>query len=312
MSNERPRLSIGLPVYNGETFLRAALDSLLAQSFGDFEIIISDNASTDKTAEICQEYVAKDQRIQYSHLNQNIGAAPNFNYVFNLARGEFFKWAAHDDICAPTFFEKCITILDSHPDVVLVYPQTTVIDSQGQEVEYYPDKLDLRSESPSHRFREYHRVYQAPYQCHPVFGIVRTHDLAKTALIGSYVSSDRVLLGELVLRGKIYEIQEKLFYSRFHPDSSVRKYPEFRDLVVWFDPKKRGKLQMVRWIMLSEYLAAIRRTKLSKREKTTCYLLMGQWLIWNRRGLLKDTLKGLFWPVVRPAIVKKIKAPGSS
>src|SRR5436190_12174806 len=94
-----PIVSIGLPVFNGERYLRQALDSLLGQDFQDFELIISDNASTDRTAEICRAYVAKDRRIRYYRNESNIGSAPNYRRVFELARGEFFKWCSHDDVC---------------------------------------------------------------------------------------------------------------------------------------------------------------------------------------------------------------------
>lgn len=107
-----PRVSIGLPVYNGQQYLRQALDSLLAQTFHTFEVIISDNASNDATPEICRDYAACDPRIRYVRHDVNRGAAWNFNYVFGLARGVYFKWHAHDDMLEPTFLEQCVTILD--------------------------------------------------------------------------------------------------------------------------------------------------------------------------------------------------------
>ena len=98
-----PRVSIGLPVYNGELFLENALDSILSQTYSDFELIISDNASDDKTEEICRSYAARDKRVRYSRNAHNLGAAPNYNRVYHLARGRYFKWASHDDVLAPEF-----------------------------------------------------------------------------------------------------------------------------------------------------------------------------------------------------------------
>jgi glycosyltransferase involved in cell wall biosynthesis len=109
---ELPSLTIGLPVYNGERYLAQALDALLAQTYQDFELIISDNASTDRTADICQEFVARDARVKYVRQRVNIGAGPNHNAVLTLARGRFFKWAAHDDVYAPTLLERCIEVLE--------------------------------------------------------------------------------------------------------------------------------------------------------------------------------------------------------
>src|SRR5215472_3946539 len=98
--NAAPRLSIGLPVYNGEDYLAESLEALLGQSYEDFELIISDNASTDSTADICRRYEKQDSRIRYVRQPRNIGAGPNHNYVVRHARGELFKWAAHDDLYA--------------------------------------------------------------------------------------------------------------------------------------------------------------------------------------------------------------------
>src|SRR5512139_3267591 len=124
MNPDKPRVSIGVPVYNGENFLKDALDSLLAQTFKDFEIVIADNVSTDQTEEICRSYAAKDARIRYYRNETNIGAGPNHNRVFELSRGEYFKWVCHDDMCAPEFLERCIEVLDRDPSVVLCHAET--------------------------------------------------------------------------------------------------------------------------------------------------------------------------------------------
>ena len=99
-----PRVSIGLPIYNGENFLGDAVESLLAQTFTDFELVLVDNASTDGTAAMCERFVARDKRVRYHRNPQNIGGAPNFNLAFQLAdRAPYFKWAAHDDRHLPDF-----------------------------------------------------------------------------------------------------------------------------------------------------------------------------------------------------------------
>jgi len=134
MSQKKPSLTIGIPVYNGEKFIGAALESLLAQTFEDFEVVISDNASTDNTAQICKAYAEKDKRIIFHQHVQNLGAIKNFNLLVSLANGKYFKWAACDDICAPTFLETCIAALEQDPSVVLAHPKVKVIDSQGNHL----------------------------------------------------------------------------------------------------------------------------------------------------------------------------------
>lgn len=126
-----PKVSIGMPVFNGEQFIRGALDSLLKQSFSDFELIISDNASTDGTERICREYAARDKRIRYVRQPTNLGAAANFKFVLDEARGEYFMWAADDDIRSADFLEEAVRLLDSRQDCVAA---TTPDRMEGESV----------------------------------------------------------------------------------------------------------------------------------------------------------------------------------
>ena len=106
MKGHTPRLSIGLPVYNGERYLAQVLDDLLAQTFADFEIIVSDNASTDRTPEICASRIKRDPRVRYFKNTRNVGAINNFNRVFHLSKAPLFKWVASDDVHRPTYLQK--------------------------------------------------------------------------------------------------------------------------------------------------------------------------------------------------------------
>ena len=108
-----PRVSIGMPVYNGADHVAKAIQAILSQTFEDFELVISDNASSDGTDQICRRYAALDPRIRYCRNDHNLGAAANYNRVFELARAEYFKWAAHDDLYAPEYLERCVAELDS-------------------------------------------------------------------------------------------------------------------------------------------------------------------------------------------------------
>jgi glycosyltransferase involved in cell wall biosynthesis len=261
---------MGLPVYNAESYLEETLDSLLSQTFSDFELIISDNASTDRTADICAAYAAQDQRIRYYRNDVNLGAAPNYNRTFELATGEYFKWMAYDDPCAPTCLERCVTTLDVSPEAIMCYPKTVVIDEQGEVIcNYaYEDGFDLRQDEPHLRLRQF---FDIGILCHPVFGLIRRDVLARTALIGSYPSSDRVLLGELSLLGKCYEIPEHLAYRRVHANNSFNETTTQAELWHWFDPNvKVGHLNM-RQRCTVEYFRNIKRAPLSASERTKCY-----------------------------------------
>jgi glycosyltransferase involved in cell wall biosynthesis len=118
MNNKTPKVSIGLPIYNGEKFIKKRIENLLEQTFSDFELIISDNASTDSTFRICKEFEGKDLRIRCIKQEKNMGGVWNFNFVLKESKGEYFTWAAVDDLLKPTFLEKNIQILESKKNIV--------------------------------------------------------------------------------------------------------------------------------------------------------------------------------------------------
>lgn len=299
MNYHQPRVSIGMPVYNGESFLKEAINSILAQTFADFELIISDNASIDRTQEICRFYAVQDQRIHYYRNERNMGAAWNQNQVARLAKGDYFKWAHHDDICAPELLEKCVEVLDQNSSVVLCYPQTTIINQAGEAVEKYSDEFNLRSTKPYHRFRRYHQLVRYGNICNPFHGLIRTNVLKETPIVGSYPSSDLVLLGELVLYGEFYEIPEYLFFKRDHPDNSIRSHPTYRERIAWYDPSKKDKLYLTKWKWFLEYIRAIQLAPINLSEKLLCYVQMSQWITWNWLWLVKDLLKASTWPLFK-------------
>jgi glycosyltransferase involved in cell wall biosynthesis len=290
MVENRPRVSIGLPVRDGENYLAGALESILAQTYSDFELIISDNASTDRTEEICRAYAARDGRIQYFRNEENLGAAENFNHALELAAGEYFKWAAHDDLCAPDYLARCVEILDREPEVVLCYPKTRIIDGQGEFVEDYFDGFHLNSMEPHIRFRD---VFRAPGLCNPVFGLTRARILKRTGLIGKYAASDRVLLAELALHGQFYEVPEYLFLRRGHPQRSLAANVTDGEIAAWFDPAMRGKLLLPRWRRLLEYLRAAKRAPLSRTERIRCYVQVARFVLSPRKigGMAGDLLR---------------------
>ena len=307
MNQNQPLVSIGMPVYNGERFLENALNSILSQTFNDFELIISDNGSTDKTEEICRHYAKADQRIRYFRNEQNLGAGWNFDRVAELARGKYFKWACHDDLCALEFLQRCVDILEEDPSNVLAYPKTLIIDEHESEIEKYEDQFHLQSSQPAERFKTYHHLVRYGHQCHPFHGLMRRDVLVKLLPLGSYPSSDLILLGKLALYGKFYEVSSHLFWKRDHPETSVRAHSAFYDRIAWYDPAKKGKLHLTRWKWLREYLRAIHTSPLNWQERVKCDLQMLQWLIWNSVWLTKDLLKATVWPIVKLLINRQLK-----
>jgi glycosyltransferase involved in cell wall biosynthesis len=270
-----PVVSIGVPVYNGERFVRFALDSIVQQDYTDFELIISDNASTDSTGEICRSYAAQDSRIRYLRADVNQGATRNFRKVVEEARGKYFKWAYHDDVCLPGFLTRCVGVLDQAPSsVVLVAPRTEIIDGNGDKSpQLTPERLDTRRHSPHQRLADVLRTVQwASAQC----GLFRVEALRKTRLIDAFFASDYVLLAEMALLGQIWEIPEILFQRRFHPGVSTLANKTSADLLGWFDPSaRRGKSILSPRMRLGvEYIRSIGRLRLPVADRFKCYAMV--------------------------------------
>lgn len=299
-THNRPRLSIGLPVRNGEDFLEEALESILAQTFEDYELIISDNASTDATEAICSAYAARDDRIQYYRNKEDIGGAPNFNRVFELSSAEYFKWAAHDDICHPDFLLKCIEVLDRDKSFVLCYSLASEIDEKGNFVRKSEPRTKADSFRPSIRYKEALRV--GPN--YPLFGVLRADVLRKTPLIATYAVSDLVLTAELSLYGRFHEIQEVLFFNREHKQRSTRAHDvrvyDVRALhrfAVWFDPANTMKIIFPMWRIIAEYLSAIIRPPLPWSERIRSVMALAK-VAWPDRTYI---MKGLLYDLTAAA-----------
>jgi len=256
-----PKLSIGLPVYNGERYLQEAIDAILGQSFGDFELFVSDNASTDATADIARAVAARDRRVTYHRNAKNIGAAANFTAVSRKATAPYFKWACADDRLAAGFLEAALRELDQHPEAVLCYGGVTLIDADGRELGRHEQRLDLRSPDVGERFLRA-RTYMGLLNV--LQGVVRTSDLARVAPHGAYRGSDEVLVAELSLRGRIHEIQAPMLFRRMHPQAaSAAKSVEQK--VVHLDPHKHFSTYY--WRHAIEHLRAIARSPLAAPTK---------------------------------------------
>lgn len=288
------RVSLALPVFNGERYLEQAIESLLTQTFTDFELIICDNASTDGTEAICRRYAALDDRIHYHRNDENLGAARNYNLGFHLSSGEYFRWAAHDDICAPECLERCVAVLDAQPPVVLCYTKTQVIDEEGRVVGSHDEGLALLESDPVLRHRAFHERFGHTTWCDPIFGLMRRDALSRTRLHGNYNSADLILLEELALLGKIYEVPAYLFSRRIHPGISTRANPTPEAIAEWFDPANRGRIVSPMWTLARQHFLAVKNAPLSTRAKIGCYWQTTRWLISHARGLMLET-----WGVVR-------------
>jgi glycosyltransferase involved in cell wall biosynthesis len=271
-----------MPVYNSERYLEEALESLLGQSFDDFELVISDNASSDRTGDICRAYASKDERIKYFCMRQNYGVIDNFNNVFRLSTGEYFKWAACDDVCGRDYLFRAVEVLDQDPSTVLAWGKTVGIDERGQRVPLEHELTDMNSAEsvyspdPAVRFRRLLRNIW--WVDGPFYGLIRATVLGATRwLHPRHMSGDQILLTELSLKGRFYELPEELFFVRVHTGKTSSQHRTLRDrsrLVLQRDPGwgPIGWWQLFRGYpeRLLMYTIIIRNAPISARQKWIC------------------------------------------
>lgn len=284
-----PPITIGLPVYNREKYLPTALDSLLNQTLGDFELVICDNASTDATETIAREYAERDKRVRFYRNDVNIGANRNFNRVFHLSRGKYLKWSTSDDYWAPQTLERLFPIIESDPDIVLCYPKTMIVDAAGIPIEPHEDDLHLMEDSPAERFIN---LLERQRLCHQHLGLIRRDMLARTSLLGDHIACDQNLLAELTLYGKFYECPERLFFRRFHAESSSAKKGPDADAVQhqldFTDPRRVLGVRYHRWRKHAAFVKAVSRAPLSPSDRWRLYVRLLRGVVWQRQALVAE------------------------
>lgn len=288
-----PLISIGIPAYNSAAHIGATLESLLAQTLGDFEVVVSDNASSDATRETVEKYVRLDRRIRYERQLVNIGANPNYSYVVRRARGEFFKWSSSSDWCAPTFLECCMKDLSAHDDAVLAVPRTNLFRETPSSAEEYAGDLAILDDSPSARFA---RVYSTLALNNAINGLIRMSALRCTRLIDTYRGADIVLMGHLALLGKFRLLDQRLFYRRMEPATATALQD---DAGMWkhhYPQRSAGALLQGckrhagwTWAAISSPTPPI--------EKLRSLTVVAKYMYWERRFLLSD-LAGI-WHYLR-------------
>ena len=261
---------------------------MLAQDFDDLELVISDNASIDRTEEICTDYASKDKRIRYSRNAENIGSAPNYNRTFHLASGEYFKWLAHDDVCRRGFADRCLEAMRSAPSrVTLVYPQVDLIDDVGNVFARVPREPENISQQPCRRLA--HVLRNVGY-AYPLWGLIRASHLKRTRLLSAGAQNDYVLLAELALQGEFWELPDALLELRMHMNNAWGIGSQEQGNVAWFDNAKatrRSRQRLLAWTDSSlahkklllpfyedlylRYLKGVHHAQLPPLQKLACY-----------------------------------------
>ena len=283
-NNELPLVSIGIPVYNGERFLEKTIISLCSQTYENIEFIFRDNNSTDTSLSIINDYALQDKRIRVFQAFANEGAAKNYNAVFSLANGKYFKWAAADDLLDSNFILKCVDFLEEQHQCVIAYPRTVIIDENDTELSKIEDELIANQEDAFDRYKSFHTDLK---ECNAVFGVIRKNALARTRLIQPYIAADAHLLAELSLHGTIEEIPEFLFYRRDHPTASSADKSESAQ-AEFYDPKRAKRPLMSHWAGFKNDLIGIfcaPQSFLTKARLATFFLRK---YYWQKDSLFKE------------------------
>lgn len=278
-----------MPVYNGERWLDETLQSLRAQTLSDFELIISDNASTDGTAAICARHAAQDARIRYYRNARNIGANRNYVAVVAHARADYFKWASSHDLCAPQFLECCLAALAAEPSAVLAYPRTMVFADSIERAEPYGKDISAMQESAADRFTY---VLCNMRFVNPMNGVIRTHLLRRAHPMGSFHSADRVMLAELALLGKFVLVPERLFFYRLNEESALHLRPRLEQ-ARHYAPDATSPL---RWQNCKFQAALLRNALVSAPpgpEKVAATIFALKCLVWSRSNLMGDVVAAM-------------------
>lgn len=282
-------LTIGLPVFNGAEYLRAAVESILEQSFSDFELIISDNASTDGTEAIGRVFADRDPRVTYRRNSENVGISANFNLLVPLARGKLFKWATADDMLRPGYLERCISVLEADPSVVLASTRTDFVDGDGGPLDLTDPGWHLVSDDPSERLSF---AIQASHFVNAALGIIRTDALRRTRLVPRYAGGDYRTMAELSLLGKFVEVPEFLYVRRVHKYSTKGNSGNAQWLRRYYGGIKPGT-RAGYWHLSGDHALIILRAQIPFSRKLALLAQLARTMI-LRRVLLFRELAALF------------------
>ena len=286
MSNvgRRPRVSVGMPVYNREKYVGLAIESHLQQTYEDFELVITDNASTDHSEQICREYAAKDPRVKYHRNPRNLGASGNYNRCFELSTGEYFRWTPSDDLISPNVLQRAVQILDQDPSVFVAYPKTKLIDSEGTVIGDFDERLHTMSDRPSERWKT---VQQNLRLGNLHYGLNRADKFRRTGLLRNYNGGDFPLIAEMSLYGKFYEIQDAFFYRRMHAEASSAIKSK-SDLMAFYDPRKREEFFLHNWAHWGANTKSVFRAPIPVTEKLRIYAYECRRLFWGRNEYFQE------------------------
>lgn len=280
------QVTIGLPIYNSGAHLTLAVESLLSQTYRNIRLLISDNASTDGSEQICRTFAELDSRVTYVRLDRNIGGIGNHQRVRQLAKTPYFMWAAGDDIWEPTYIEECMRILVADADVVVAYTLNAEMDEEGRPVRVVEPGPPLDTNDAVARFAALTDINSV---IEPFYGIIRTEQLHRAAPLFLHPGFDRILFAELSLYGKLRQVPNPLYHRRRHPGQSSA-CPSMRSSYLWANPNRPRRLVWPHIEYLLHFASVARRAAPNLRILIDCWRHMARWAYWHHKDLWNDVL----------------------
>lgn len=281
------KVSVGLPVYNGERWLRSTAESILNQSFSDLTLIISDNGSTDNTQAICEELQSEDKRVKYYRNAENVGVFRNYDLVFHRSNSEYFKWSAVGDLCDPAFIEKAVDILDANDDVVLVHCKTRLIGDVAHNNEQFLTELNLIDEDPTIRFRQYLSTVRLN---NIMNGLIRAKDLGETCLNKVFHASDKCMIAELSLWGKCVEIPEELFFRRME-SATATALKNSEETQEFYAQEPKAPANLFNWKTELTLMKGVTKAPITSMQKISLIAYVLRRMNWYRSRLFMDLVR---------------------
>lgn len=296
MLPSKPLVSIGVPVYNGEGFIRPVLDSLLEQTYKNLEIIISDNASTDSTGSICLEYAARDPRVRYYRNPVNIGADPNFRRTIELSSGDYFMWACADDVKPSTAVESCVAALQRNDRASMAHGPVLVRAGRQANLLEISNQMDLCDSEPTKRIRAFTQGLRHNAM---LYGLYRRSAVAKATYGDSY-GRDYLLCLQMCLLGEVEYVGTPLVIYQ-ERKSVPSDNPMYRETPITVTTLLTpGKLTRRKcWtilIMGCYYMAKLRDVTLHQRFRAISAHLVTFGSLYKRR-LVRESVFLLFEPL---------------
>ncbi|MEO1201634.1 MAG: glycosyltransferase [Pseudomonadota bacterium] len=280
---DMPEVSVGIPTYNSEDSIGKTIDSVLAQTYPNISLHISDNASTDTTRQVCLDYVRNHRRLGYYRLPENIGVFRNYNEVFRKSNSPYFKWLSSNDWIDPEFLSACVRVLESNPDVVLVYPSVRLVDDDGVG-DVYDGDFSLEMDDPAERF-----IYllQNIQLCNVFNGVYRTRAMQETRLNGAYRGSDGILMAELSLRGKFVLLPDAL-WSRRMTESTSTKLRTTEEKKQFFEGTPQNYDRRIQLKYTRALFSSVFKADIGLASKLRCLVYLCRRTLWASRELLAE------------------------